>query len=229
MAPFTPSLSNAAPRLEPCGHGQTSRPADFGRLPRRAGYYNRLSGRRPGLCSSSQDSPMTSKKAPPPRGKKIALIAHDHKKRDLVEWARFNRGTLSKHALFATGTTGRILEEELGIPVQRLQSGPIGGDQQIGAMIVEGSIDFLIFFWDPLEAQPHDPDVKALLRLAVVWNIPAACNRATADYMISSPLMNSDYERLVPNYGEYLSRPIPAAPESEPAKAESPKSIPKPV
>jgi len=168
---------------------------------------------------------MTSKKTPPPRSRKIALIAHDHKKRDLVEWARFNRGTLSKHALFATGTTGRILEEELGVPVQRLQSGPIGGDQQIGAMIVGGAIDFLIFFWDPLEAQPHDPDVKALLRLAVVWNIPAACNRATADYMISSPLMSSDYERLVPDYGEYLSRTLPGAP----AKAEPPKETPGPA
>jgi len=161
------------------------------------------------------------------RTKKIALIAHDHKKRDLVEWARFNRGTLAKHKLFATGTTGRVLEEELGLSVQRLQSGPIGGDQQIGAMIVEGAIDFLIFFWDPLEAQPHDPDVKALLRLAVVWNIPAACNRSTADYMISSPLMDADYERTVPDYEGYLKRPIadvetpPAAAALEPPPAEA--------
>ena len=144
-----------------------------------------------------------------PPSKKIALIAHDHRKHDLVEWARFNRGTLSKHHLFATGTTGKVLEEELGLSVRRLRSGPIGGDQQIGAMIVDGEIDFLIFFWDPLEPQPHDPDVKALLRLAVVWNIPAACNRATADYMISSPLMNEPYERTIPDYGEYLARPIP--------------------
>jgi methylglyoxal synthase len=154
---------------------------------------------------------MTAQKSVLSRTKKIALIAHDHKKRDLVEWARFNRGTLARHQLFGTGTTGRVLEEELGLPVQRLQSGPIGGDQQIGAMIVEGAIDFLIFFWDPLEAQPHDPDVKALLRLAVVWNIPAACNRSTADYMISSPLMDADYERLVPDYEGYLRRPIPGA------------------
>lgn len=172
---------------------------------------------------------MPSKKTAPPRARKIALIAHDHKKRDLIEWARFNRGTLSKHVLFATGTTGRILEEDLGLPVRRLQSGPIGGDQQIGAMIVDGEIDFLIFFWDPLEPQPHDPDVKALLRLAVVWNIPAACNRATADYMISSPLMNGDYERLVPDYGEYLARPVPAGLTTEATKAEPAKEESKPA
>jgi methylglyoxal synthase len=169
---------------------------------------------------------MPAKRTSLPPPKKIALIAHDHRKRDLIEWARFNRGTLSKHALFATGTTGRVLAEELGLPVTRLQSGPIGGDQQIGAMIVDGAIDFLIFFWDPLEPQPHDPDVKALLRLAVVWNIPAACNRATADYMISSPLMNSDYERLVPNYEGYLARTIAPAhgatvPEAEKTAGEA--------
>jgi methylglyoxal synthase len=157
---------------------------------------------------------MPVKEPAPPPPKKIALIAHDHRKRDMIEWARFNQGTLSQHALFATGTTGRILHEELGLAVTVLRSGPLGGDQQIGAMIVDGSIDFLIFFWDPLEAQPHDPDVKALLRLAVLWNIPAACNRATADYMISSPLMSSDYVRLVPDYGGYLNRPIPAAQDS---------------
>jgi methylglyoxal synthase len=171
---------------------------------------------------------MPAKKATPPPARKIALIAHDHKKKDLVEWARYNRGTLAKHELFATGTTGRILEEVLGVPVRRLQSGPIGGDQQIGAMIVDGQIDFLIFFWDPLEPQPHDPDVKALLRLAVVWNIPAACNRATADYMISSPLMSSDYERLVPDYGSYLNRPIPGAPATEAEKTEPAKDSSKP-
>ncbi len=159
----------------------------------------------------------TLKKTVLPPAKKIALIAHDHRKRDLIEWARFNQGTLSKHHLFATGTTGKVLEEELGLPVRKLQSGPIGGDQQIGAMIVEGEIDFLIFFWDPLEAQPHDPDVKALLRLAVVWNIPAACNRSTADYLISSPLMDADYERLIPDYTSYLNRPVDAKPVIEPA------------
>jgi methylglyoxal synthase len=171
---------------------------------------------------------MPAKKTAPPPPKKIALIAHDHRKRDLIEWARFNRGTLSKHALFATGTTGRVLAEELGLPVTRLQSGPIGGDQQIGAMIVNGAIDFLIFFWDPLEPQPHDPDVKALLRLAVVWNIPAACNRATADYMISSPLMSSDYERLVPNYEGYLARTIAPVREAN-APAEEPPATEEPV
>ena len=169
---------------------------------------------------------MPATKTTLPPVKKIALIAHDHRKRDLIEWARFNRGTLSKHTLFATGTTGRVLAEELGLPVTRLQSGPIGGDQQIGAMIVDGAIDFLIFFWDPLEPQPHDPDVKALLRLAVVWNIPAACNRATADYMISSPLMSSDYERLIPNYGGYLAREIPQAQEPLPPEAGEPADGP---
>lgn len=171
---------------------------------------------------------MPAKKTPLIPVKKIALIAHDHRKRDLIEWARFNRGTLSKHTLFATGTTGRVLAEELELSVTRLQSGPIGGDQQIGAMIVDGAIDFLIFFWDPLEPQPHDPDVKALLRLAVVWNIPAACNRATADYMISSPLMSSDYERQVPTFEGYLSRLIPAVPEPSAPEAKEPPADAKP-
>ena len=147
--------------------------------------------------------------------KKIALVAHDNKKRDLVEWAKYNRDLLAHHKVYATGTTGGVLEKELAFSIHRLESGPLGGDQQIGSKIVDGEIDFLIFFWDPLEPQPHDPDVKALLRLAVVWNIPAACNRATADYMISSPLMSSDYERLVPNYEGYLARVI--APAREPA------------
>lgn len=138
--------------------------------------------------------------------KKIALVAHDNKKNDLIEWARFNKGLLSQHQLYATGTTGKLLENELGIKIHKLESGPLGGDQQIGAMIVEGEIDFLIFFWDPLEPQSHDPDIKALLRLTVVWNIPVACNRATADFLISSPLMNSDYERLIPDYDSYRTR-----------------------
>ena len=143
------------------------------------------------------------------RTKKIALVAHDHKKQDLVDWAQFNRGTLSRHQLFGTGTTSRLLEKELSLPVKQLLSGPLGGDQQIGSMIAEGEIDFLIFFWDPLSPMPHDPDVKALLRLAVVWNIPVACSWATADFMISSTLMDTDYERIVPDYGDYLSRSIP--------------------
>ncbi len=149
---------------------------------------------------------MEVQKIPIGREKKIALVAHDNKKQDLLEWARFNRDLLACHILYATGTTGEILERELGIEVQKLQSGPLGGDQQIGAKIVEGEIDFLIFFWDPLEPLPHDPDVKALLRLAVVWNIPVACNRASADFIISSPLMEGEYERLVPDYGLYRRR-----------------------
>jgi methylglyoxal synthase len=140
--------------------------------------------------------------------KKIALVAHDNKKRDLVEWAKFNRDLLAHHEVFATGTTGDILEGVLGFKINRLQSGPLGGDQQIGAKIVDNEIDFLIFFWDPLEPMPHDPDVKALLRMAVVWNIPIACNRASADFMISSPLMDGEYDRLVPNYEQYRIRKI---------------------
>jgi len=138
--------------------------------------------------------------------KKIALIAHDHKKPDLLEWVRFNKGTLLKHELFATGTTGKVLEEELGTKVTIFESGPLGGDQQIGSRIAEGCIDFLIFFWDPLEPMSHDPDVKALLRVAVVWNIPIACNRASADFLISSPLMRQEYPRILPDYESYRQR-----------------------
>jgi methylglyoxal synthase len=140
--------------------------------------------------------------------KKIALVAHDNKKRDLLEWAKYNRTLLAHHVLYATGTTGTTLERELDLRVNLLQSGPLGGDQQIGAKIVENEIDFLIFFWDPLEPMPHDPDVKALLRMAVVWNIPIACNRASADFMISSPLMDAEYDRLVTDYSEYRGRNI---------------------
>ena len=140
------------------------------------------------------------------RRKKIALVAHDNKKADLLDWVRINRGLLDKHELWATGTTGLLLKKELSLEVNVLQSGPLGGDQQVGARIAEGQIDFLIFFWDPLEAQPHDPDVKALLRIAVVWNIPVACDRASADFIISSPLMTEEYSREVPDYSDYLSR-----------------------
>lgn len=130
----------------------------------------------------------------------IAMVAHDHRKIDLLDWARYNKDLLARHTLYATGNTGALLERELGLEIQRLQSGPLGGDQQIGAMITEEEVDFLIFFWDPLRPMPHDTDVKALLRLAVVWNIPVACNRATADFMISSPLMSGEYERFVPDF-----------------------------
>jgi methylglyoxal synthase len=143
--------------------------------------------------------------------KKIALVAHDNKKQDLVEWAKYNRDLLAHHEVFATGTTGTMLEDELGFEITKLQSGPLGGDQQVGAMIAIGEIDFLIFFWDPLEPMPHDPDIKALLRMAAVWNIPIACNRATADFMISSPLMDSTYTRLIPDYDDYRKRKIPSA------------------
>ncbi|MBI4527076.1 MAG: methylglyoxal synthase [Deltaproteobacteria bacterium] len=138
--------------------------------------------------------------------KKIALVAHDNKKQDLFAWAKFNRNLLVRHRLYATGTTGTVLEEELQLEIIKLESGPLGGDQQIGAKISEGEIDFVIFFWDPLEPLPHDPDIKALLRIAMVWNIPVACNRASADFMISSPLMESAYQRLVPDYSDYRGR-----------------------
>jgi methylglyoxal synthase len=143
------------------------------------------------------------------KDKHIALVAHDHKKKDLVDWAKFNKVLLKHHTIYATGTTGTLLEKELGMPVVKFQSGPLGGDQQIGSKIVDGEINFLIFFWDPLEPVPHDPDVKALLRLAVVWNIPIANNRATADFLISSPLMDETYPRRVPDYETYRNRTIP--------------------
>jgi methylglyoxal synthase len=140
---------------------------------------------------------MASTIVPMGERKRIALIAHDNRKPDLLDWAQYNRGTLSHHDLFATGTTGSWLESEVGLDVHRFLSGPLGGDQQVGAGIAEGRIDFVIFFWDPLEPHPHDVDVKALLRIAVVYNVPIACNRASADFMLSSPLMERDYERLV--------------------------------
>ena len=146
--------------------------------------------------------------------KRIGLVAHDNKKQDLIEWARYNKRLLAMHDLVATGTTGTMLQRELELPVTCLQSGPLGGDLQVGAMVADGSIDFLVFFWDPLEPQPHDTDVKSLLRIAVVWNIPVACDRASADFMISSPLMTSSYERTVPDYTAHNDREIPRSDEA---------------
>jgi methylglyoxal synthase len=140
------------------------------------------------------------------RKKKIALVAHDDKKGDLVKWASANRGLLADHSLYATGTTGHMLQSRLGLNVTHLESGPLGGDLQVGSRISEGKLDFVIFFSDPLRPQPHDSDVKALLRVAVVWNIPVAWNRASADFIISSPLMSREYVRLVPDYSRYRSR-----------------------
>jgi methylglyoxal synthase len=143
-----------------------------------------------------------------PEIKHIALVAHDNKKKDLIEWAEHNKNVLAKHKLYATGTTGRMIEEKLQQPVTKLLSGPLGGDQQIGAMIAEGKLDILIFFWDPMQAQPHDSDVKALLRLGVAWNILLACDRATADFILTSPLMHGKYETQMPDYSNYLNRQV---------------------
>lgn len=140
--------------------------------------------------------------------KRIALVAHDNKKKELIEWAVYNKTTLSRHELLATGTTGKLLEDALDRSIKKLLSGPMGGDQQIGAMIAQGEIDALIFFWDPMEAQPHDPDIKALLRLAVTWNIPFACDRATADFLFTSPLMHQEYISTIPDYTSYLKRDL---------------------
>ena len=138
--------------------------------------------------------------------KKIALVAHDNQKQALLDWASQNRAKLSKHKLFGTGTTGRMVQEKLGLEVHCFNSGPLGGDQQIGAKIVDGDIDLLIFFWDPLAAQPHDPDVKAILRIAVLKNIPTACNRSTADFIFSSMLIDSEYEKVEPDYSSELRK-----------------------
>lgn len=140
--------------------------------------------------------------------KRIALVAHDNKKKDLIDWAEFNKVVLAKHELFATGTTGKLLEEKLDRPVGKFLSGPLGGDQQIGSAIAEGRIDIMIFFWDPMEAQPHDSDVKALLRVAVAWNIVVANDRATADFILTSPLMQTSYTTILPDYSSYLKRHI---------------------
>lgn len=140
--------------------------------------------------------------------KRIALVAHDNKKKELVEWSKYNREAMARMELYATGSTAKMLESQLKLKVSALQSGPLGGDQQIGAMIAESKIDILIFFWDPLQPLPHDPDVKALLRMAVLWNIPMACNRTTADFIFASELLFSDYERMLPDFKEHLERKL---------------------
>ena len=151
--------------------------------------------------------------------KRIALVAHDNRKKDLIEWAEWNYEVLIHHKLISTGTTGRLLEESVNkrltdedvhhFEVMKLKSGPLGGDQQLGAMIAEGGIDLLIFLWDPMQPQPHDVDVKALLRISVLYNIPTACNRSTADFMISSPLLDAEYEPELKDYSEYIGRTVP--------------------
>lgn len=134
-----------------------------------------------------------------PKRKRIALVAHDGKKAELLEWARPYRAELAEHELHATGTTGQMLHDELGLKVHRFLSGPLGGDLQIGSAIAEQKLDMLIFFWDPLTAQPHDPDVRALIRVAVVWNVPVACNRASADYLLRSPMLQEEYPQSEPS------------------------------
>lgn len=146
----------------------------------------------------TKDTVITSQKC-------IALVAHDNKKAEIIEWVNKHKDILSQHTLYATGTTGAKIEKSTGLPIVKLLSGPMGGDQQIGSKITEGEIDFLVFFWDPFEPLPHDPDVKALLRIAAVWNIPVACNRASADFLVSSPLMGDDYTRQTPDYERYLA------------------------
>jgi len=148
--------------------------------------------------------------------KRIALVAHDNRKKDLVEWVEWNYKSLIRHKLICTGTTGALIEktikskltseDKVNYEITLLKSGPLGGDQQLGAMIAEGQIDLIIFLWDPMEPHPHDVDVKALLRIAVLYNIPTACNRSTADFMISSPIFNSRYEPVVKDYSGYVKR-----------------------
>ena len=140
--------------------------------------------------------------------KRIALVAHDNKKKELMEWAKRYTSALQQCELYATGTTGKLLEQELGQPIVKLQSGPLGGDQQIGALIADGKIDILIFFWDPLEPLPHDPDIKALLRIAVVWNIPVACDQATADFIFTSPLLFASRQGQLPDFEAYRNRKL---------------------
>jgi methylglyoxal synthase len=159
---------------------------------------------------------MMQRTIPMPRRKKIVLVAHDNKKEELIEWAKFNCKILAEHSLYSTSSTGQLLKSRLGLKVTLLESGPLGGDLQIGSRISEGEIDFVIFFSDPLQPQPHDPDVKALFRITLVWNVPVACNRASADFIISSPLMSMRYERLIPDYSKYRAH-MAVGMRSEPA------------
>ena len=151
--------------------------------------------------------------------KNIALVAHDNRKKDLIEWVEWNYETLVPHRLVCTGTTGRLVEEAImkkakidktnvKVNIRKLKSGPLGGDQQLGSLIVDGEIDFMIFFWDPMEPHPHDVDVKALLRITVLYNIPLACNRSTADFIISSPLLKEKYDRVIKDYSDYIKRSL---------------------
>lgn len=150
--------------------------------------------------------------------KRIALVAHDNRKKDLIEWAEWNYEVLIHHKLVSTGTTGRLVEEAIkkrlpdkdarNFAVTKLKSGPLGGDQQLGALIAEEKIDIMIFLWDPMQPQPHDVDVKALLRISVLYNLPTACNRSTADFLISSPLLNAEYEQELKDYSGYIGRTV---------------------
>ncbi|WP_226644498.1 methylglyoxal synthase [Microbulbifer variabilis] len=141
-----------------------------------------------------------------PASKRIALVAHDNRKGAMIQWCLRHRSLLEKHSLLATGTTGGKIEEATGLKVEKLLSGPLGGDQQLGARISEGVVDLLVFFWDPFEPMPHDPDVKALLRIAAAWNIPVACNSSSADMIIQSTLMECEFDREVPDYQRYLEQ-----------------------
>jgi methylglyoxal synthase len=143
-----------------------------------------------------------------PAAKSIALVAHDNRKKELLAWCKLHREQLKQHSLYATGTTGSLIEQELGLPITKLISGPMGGDQQVGALITENKINMLIFFWDPFEPLPHDPDVKALIRIAAVWNIPIACNQTSADFMIASPLFSRDVSYAIPDYAAYMAKRV---------------------
>lgn len=160
------------------------------------------------MSYKDSDPPIAHSSEMMKKKKNIALIAHDHRKADLIDWCEFNAGSLSRHNLFGTGTTGKMIANEVGLEVTCFKSGPLGGDLQIGAAIAENKIDVMIFFWDPLQAQPHDVDVKAILRIGVLYNIPVACNRSSADFIISSDLIDEDYNRFLVDYSRRFSKDI---------------------